>query len=131
MKKAVAIYDGFVGHHGQAIQLIKGQEYPVDAGIVQAQPQHFSFSEDGAKRLDGPNETAAQRLERLRAELAQAEQLAAAEAAENADDEESCGEWTVADLQAECKARSLPYSGAKADLVKRLEDWDVAHPDGE
>lgn len=133
MKKAVAIYDGFVGHHGQAIQLIGGQAYPVDASIVKAQPQHFQFSDDGAEMIDNPHETPAQKVDRLRAELKQAEQLAVAEGGSEDEGEElpPYSEWLLADLQAECKDRGVPYSGAKADLVKRLEDWDAAHPDGE
>ena len=33
-------------------------------------------------------------------------------------------EWTVAELQEECRNRELPVSGRKDDLIQRLEDDD-------
>lgn len=140
MSKATAIFDGFVGHNGKNVQIIAGSIWNPDNSVVRAHPDKFDITGDSA-----PKETAEQRVARLRAELAAAEAESASATEEDDDGGAAVGsegtvdrvdddippyaEWKLADLQAECRDRSLSSSGTKAELAARLDQWDAEHPE--
>jgi hypothetical protein len=138
MSKAVAIFDGFVGHNGKNVQIIAGSTWSSDHEVVRAHPDKFDIANNG------PGESKEQRVKRLRAELAEAEAETASASQEDDDEGTPVGaegsidrgeelppytEWKLADLQAECRDRGLSANGTKADLAARLDQYDAEHPE--
>lgn len=106
--------------------------------INRAHEMHGTSDEDYAEQTYGDGtgpqpyaalqgEARAERIDRLRAELAELEAAAGEEDEEEMDEDEApaYSDWSVSQLDEELGNRNLPKSGSKSDKVARLEADDA------